>query len=105
MTKRTSKANGKAGKAPQANGELGGLSWKEISARYPQAIKGSLQSESSGKYAGKRTVEIRCAAEACKARRRVATSDLFQVRECTEHVAAARAARRAARRAEAKAES
>jgi hypothetical protein len=88
-------------KAQDENGQqLAGLSWAEIASRYPHAIRGTLQDHSDGKWAGKRTTEIKCAERGCKARRRVATSDLFQVRKCEEHTAADRAARRAERRKE-----
>lgn len=103
MARKSTKASPKTS-ADNGAGEFGGIGWAEFNAKYPHAIRGTMQSEHTGKYAGKRTIEIRCKVGGCKTRRRIATSDAFQVRMCEEHTNAARAERRAARRAEAKAE-
>jgi len=62
--------------------------------KYPYIVARTLRFEEEGKWKGKQTVEIRCQEPGCKARRRVATSDLFQVRMCEEHVLSNRRARR-----------
>lgn len=57
---------------------------KEIRKTYRRVIPGSIQRETEGAHAGKLTVEIRCATRGCKNTRRIATSDLFQVKYCVE---------------------
>lgn len=66
--------------------------------KYPHIVKGSLKNLGSrGAYAGKRTVMIKCSAPRCASTRRVATSDLAQVRFCEDCTQARRAERRRAK--------
>lgn len=74
-----------------------------ILSRYPHALPGTLRFEDEGKHAGKQTVLIACSESGCKAQRRVATSDLFQIRFCEEHAKASRKAAQAEKREIAKA--
>jgi len=68
---------------------------KELRKKYPHVVKGSLRNISNGAtHKGKRTAEIKCAARGCTKTRRVATSDLAQVRYCDECTQERRAARR-----------
>ena len=72
----------------------------EIRKKYRYVVVGSICREVGGCHAGKITVEIRCGGRGCGGVRRVATSDLFQVRlceVCTREVRNKR--RRAARKA------
>ena len=52
-----------------------------LNVAYPKAriAKGSLKLQTTGKYAGKRTVKVTCCKRGCTKQRLVATSDLFQV--------------------------
>lgn len=72
-----------------------------ILARYPRAIAGTLRFEQDGTRATKQTIETQLD---CGCRRRLATSDLWQVARCRECRRAERATavaeRAAARRAE-----
>jgi hypothetical protein len=74
------------------------LDEKGLIAKYPHVVARTLEFNEDGKYAGKQTVTIRCQEPGCKARRTVATSDLFQVTMCEEHTSSNRRARRAAAR-------
>jgi len=59
----------------------------ELRRKYPHVIPGTIRFETEGKYKGKRTVEIATLGVDDKpdgGRRRVATSDLFQVRYSEE---------------------
>lgn len=69
---------------------------KALAEKYPNSkiIKGSIRDVGTVKeFGNKRTVEIHCANHGCKATRRVATSDLYQVNMCTSCVTATRNAR------------
>jgi hypothetical protein len=56
----------------------------ELRAKYgDHIIPGSIHRDFEGPHAGRNTVEITCDYPGCKATRRVATSDLFQVNKCT----------------------
>lgn len=64
-------------------------------SKYRHMVKGSLRNFSGrGLYPGKRTAKIRCASTGCDAERRVATSDLAQVRHCVPCTLERRAERR-----------
>jgi hypothetical protein len=67
-------------------------------AKYPHAVKGSLRAAAPG--SNKPHIEVACQHPGCRARRLVATSDLFQVRYCVEHTLARRAERMRERKAE-----
>lgn len=67
---------------------------KQLLAKYPHAISGTLSVHTNGPHKGRRTVEIQCQAEGCKKRRLVHTSDLFQVSRCPDCAKAARKQRR-----------
>lgn len=88
-------------KASSGNGRR--LDPKELKSRYPQIIVATLEFNAE---LGKQTVEIKCAGgpntKTCRnPKRRVATSDLFQVTRCEEHTLEVRRANRAAARASA----
>lgn len=68
---------------------------KDLRKKYKQIVPGTLRNVSKGAaHNGKRTVEIKCATKGCNKTRRVATSDLHQVRHCVECTQENRAARR-----------
>jgi hypothetical protein len=78
---------------------------KDLRKKYKRIVEGSIQRETEGSHAGKITVVITCLRKGCGATRRVATSDLFQSKYCTDCTAelrnrkrrdAAKAARKAA---------
>lgn len=58
---------------------------KELCKKYKHAVAGTLQRETSGHHANRMTMEIKCCEKGCDKKRRVATSDLFQVKLCEEH--------------------
>ena len=95
-------AKAKAKRKPAAgNGRR--LDAKALKAKYPQAMVDTLKFDASR---GKQTVEIRCAGgpktKTCRnSRRRVATSDLFQVTRCEAHTLEVRQAARSKARAKA----
>jgi hypothetical protein len=64
---------------------------KDIIAKYPHVIEGTLQYDPT---TNKQSVEIRCQHPGCKETRRVFTSDLFQVRLCDTHKKEAKKAQR-----------
>jgi hypothetical protein len=68
---------------------------RELRKKYRHIVKGTLKNLSAnGTHAGKRTITIRCTARGCDKERRIATSDLAQVRYCTACTDKRRAARR-----------
>lgn len=68
---------------------------KELRKKYKHIVTGTLRNVSNGAaHKGKRTIEIKCATRGCNATRRVATSDLAQVRHCVPCTLERRAARR-----------
>ena len=73
---------------------------EEIFAAYSHAVEGTLTYDEGS---NKQSVEIACQHPGCKSRRRVFTSDLFQVRVCADHRKAQRKAARIVKREEAKA--
>lgn len=80
---------------------------KALAAKGYKIVPGTLRNrgEDPGKnpkWAHKRTIEIVCAKRGCSARRRVATSDLHQVRFCEKHTEEARAERKNAARRKSK---
>lgn len=107
MSKETeTAAKPKSNKAEEAEKEKEFLAEREaeILKKYKNVTPGSIQREDSGTHAGKLTVEITCKNKRkkegssetyeCGNTRRVATSDLFQVKLCEECVADLRLARR-----------
>lgn len=93
MAKATKTAPKKLNKEELAEIEAG------LITKYPHIVPGSLRNiETSGKYEGKRTIEIRCQYPGCNKVRRIATSDLAQVKFCEEHTLLQRAERRRERR-------
>jgi len=74
----------------------------ELRKKYPHVIPNTLQNAEAGEgpHSNKRTVEIKCQHPGCKEKRRVATSDLAQVKFCEEHTRLARLERRRAARKE-----
>jgi len=71
-----------------------------LSKKYPHIIKGTIRdvSNGKGKFHHKRSVEIKCTFKGCKETRRVATSDLAQVKFCEQHTRMERLRRRRAAR-------
>ena len=70
-----------------------------LKAKYSHVVSGTLKFD---KAAGKQTIEIKCKKRGCDVRRRIFTSDLFQIDMCEEHTLERRATRRAeARKAKA----
>jgi hypothetical protein len=69
---------------------------RETRKKYRHVVPGTIRAETEGAHAGKITVEIKCGSRGCKNVRRVATSDLFQVKRCAECAALAKKAARAA---------
>jgi len=68
---------------------------KVLRKKYRQIVPGTLKNLSAnGSHAGKRTVQIRCATHGCDNVRKVATSDLAQVRFCVTCTDERRAERR-----------
>lgn len=69
--------------------------FKDIKKKYKLAVEGSIErGEANTPHAGKITVLIKCKTKDCPNTRRVATSDLWQVKMCEQHTLEARAARR-----------
>lgn len=85
-TKRTTKA---AGVPPEL-----AAAEKQLRAKYPHVIAGTIVAHTNGPHKGRRTVEIQCQTKGCKNRRVVHTSDVFQVNRCVECSLAARSQRR-----------
>jgi hypothetical protein len=79
--------------ALMAKKSAGRLTEPALRAKYPHVVEGTLGWDAGQ---GKQVVEIACA---CGEVRRVATSDLFQVRSCAACAKAERKARKAAKRA------
>jgi hypothetical protein len=68
---------------------------KVLRKKYRHIVKGTLKNVSpNGLHFGKRTVKIQCATTGCDSQRKIATSDLAQVRYCTDCTQERRAARR-----------
>jgi hypothetical protein len=63
---------------------------------YPHIVADSLKDATKrpGRFLQKRTVEIKCAYKGCDVVRRIATSDLAQVKFCKEHTRQLRLQRR-----------
>lgn len=57
---------------------------KDIRKKHRRVLPGTIRRESEGSHAGKISVEMKCQNNGCEATRRVATSDLFQVRFCAD---------------------
>lgn len=96
MSKEAAKSEEKVTAKSEAQKEVEFLSERdaEICKKYKRVTPNSIQRDESGHHAGKLTVEITCKTPDCGAKRRVATSDLFQVEHCEECVMKARLARR-----------
>lgn len=64
--------------------------------KYPHVVVGSLREIGTrdGKFHMKRNVQIKCTFPECETLRRVATSDLAQVKLCEEHTRVTRLQRR-----------
>jgi hypothetical protein len=57
---------------------------RELRRKYPHIVEGSIRAHSDGPHKGRRTVEIVCQNKGCQNKRRIHTSDAFQVELCTE---------------------
>src|SRR5688572_25261480 len=55
---------------------------KEVRKKYRRVLEGSIRKDTEGTHRNKLTVEMTCTGKGCEATRRVATSDLHQVRLC-----------------------
>ena len=62
----------------------------DVRKKYKRVLEGTIQRDTEGSHAGKITVELSCAAKDCVNVRRVATSDLFQVKFCQDCTTAIR---------------
>jgi hypothetical protein len=97
----TTKTNTKANTTTKAKAECDPdqLVARERALRqiYRHVLPGTIHAETEGTHTGKITVEIRCQTRGCKNVRRVATSDLFQVKRCAECAALAKKAARKAK--------
>jgi hypothetical protein len=62
----------------------GRMTEEEIRAKYPHVVKGSLRFDSKAK---KSKITLRCPVKGCGRTRRCYTSDLFQIKQCGEHLA------------------
>lgn len=69
---------------------------QRLREKYPHVVKGSIQAHEEGPHRGRRTVEIACQTKGCRNRRRIHTSDAFQVKLCVACTHAHRKQRRAA---------
>ena len=68
---------------------------KTLRKKYRHIVTGSLKNLSAnGLHHGKRTIVVKCATPKCEETRKIATSDLAQVRFCTDCTLERRAARR-----------
>ena len=68
---------------------------KVLRKKYRHIVSGTLKNLSTnGVHHGKRTVVVNCATPKCEATRKIATSDLAQVRYCIDCTLERRAARR-----------
>ena len=72
-----------------------------LQQQYPHVVTGSLREATlhNGKFHLKRNVQIKCSSPGCEVLRRVATSDLAQVKMCEDHTRIARLQRRRDNRA------
>lgn len=57
---------------------------KQIRAKYPYVVRGSLRFDRKAK---KSKITLRCPVKGCGRTRRCYTSDLFQIKQCGEHLA------------------
>ena len=57
---------------------------QQLRKKYPHIVAGSIKAHQDGPHKGRRTVEITCQAKGCQNRRRIHTSDCFQVELCSE---------------------
>jgi len=57
---------------------------KQLRKKYPHIIEGSIRAHEDGPHKGRRTVEIACQNKGCQNRRRIHTSDAFQVELCPD---------------------
>lgn len=67
----------------------------KLRQKYPHIVPGTLRPPADGSH--KRTVEIACQRKDCDRRRRIATSDVWQVRFCPECTKAVRQERRSSK--------
>ena len=103
------KVTPKAEKKPRPRKRLDAAELAAVEAnlrkKYDHIVEGSLRdigTQPDTKFHNKRSVEIRCQWEGCTKTRRIATSDLAQVRYCEEHTHQARLERRRTQRKDAK---
>jgi hypothetical protein len=57
---------------------------RELRRKYPHIVEGSIRAHTDGPHKGRRTVEIVCQNKGCQNKRRIHTSDAFQVELCAE---------------------
>lgn len=69
----------------------GRMTEDEIRAKYPLVVKGSLRFDCKAK---KSKITLRCPVKGCGRTRRCYTSDLFQIKQCGEHLANALSSRK-----------
>ena len=82
-------------KVKRLNRDELGVAERVLRKKYRHIVPGTLKNLSAnGLHHGKRTVVVTCAANKCENDRKIATSDLAQVRYCIECTTERRAARR-----------
>src|SRR5687768_6473314 len=57
---------------------------RDLRRKYPHIVEGSIRAHTDGPHKGRRTVEIVCQNRGCQNKRRIHTSDAFQVELCSE---------------------
>ncbi len=72
-----------------------GVAERELRRKYPHIVEGSIRTHHDGPHKGRRTVEIVCQNKGCQNRRRIHTSDAFQVELCIACTKTIRQQRRA----------
>ncbi|MBA3482471.1 MAG: hypothetical protein H0T51_11705 [Pirellulales bacterium] len=72
-----------------------GVAERELRRKYPHIVEGSIRVHDNGPHKGRRTVEIVCQNKGCQNKRRIHTSDAFQVELCNACTKIVRQRRRA----------
>ena len=66
---------------PKAAADLAAAE-QQLRKKHPHIVAGTIKAHQDGPHKGRRTVEITCQAKGCQNRRRIHTSDAFQVELC-----------------------
>ncbi|MBA3481440.1 MAG: hypothetical protein H0T51_06455 [Pirellulales bacterium] len=86
---RSAQKSGKPGSPDLAAAE------RALRRKYPHIVQGSIRVHDNGPHKGRRTIEIVCQHKGCQNKRRIHTSDAFQVELCNECTKIVRQQRRA----------